>query len=104
MTRHALQQRAHHGGLAGSDLAGELDESARLVDSVKQVRERLRMALAHEEVARIGGDCEGLFAQAKEARVHAGMQPKRGKDDARRGQLLQRGRSSRGSTSGSNSL
>ena len=71
MTRHALEQRAHDRGLAGADFAGELNEAAGLVDAVQQVRERLRMPLAHEEVARIGSDRERLFAQAEKARVHA---------------------------------
>ena len=56
----------------------------------KQVRERLRVPLAHEEIARIGGDCEGLLAQPEKARVHAECSANRGKDDARRAQLLQR--------------
>ena len=89
MARHALEQRAHHGGLAGADLAGQLDEAAGFVDPVQQMRERLGMPLAHEEIARVRGDGEGLLAQSEKARVHAGMQAKRGKDDARRGLGLQ---------------
>ena len=62
MAGHALQKRTDDGGLAGADLAGQLDEAAGFRDAVQQMSERLRVALAHEEIARIGRDGERLFA------------------------------------------
>jgi hypothetical protein len=41
--RRARQQRADGRGLAGADLAGQLDEAAGLVDAVQQMRERIRV-------------------------------------------------------------
>src|SRR5262245_17016651 len=70
MSRHAFEQRPDDRGLARADLAGELNEAACFVDAVKQMRERLGMPLAHEEVPRVRGDGERLFAQAEKARVH----------------------------------
>jgi hypothetical protein len=75
MAGHALEQRADHGGLARADLARQLNEPAGLVDAVQQMGERLRMTLAHVEVARIGSDCERLLAEAEKARIHAGLLP-----------------------------
>ena len=69
--RDLREQRADGGGLAGADLAGELDEAAGLADAVNEVRKRLRMALAQEEIARVGGDGERLFVQPEERQVHA---------------------------------
>ncbi len=56
--RHARQQRAHDGRLAGADLAGQLHETAGLVDAVQQVRERLGVPLAQVEIARVRRDRE----------------------------------------------
>ncbi len=68
--RELLQQAAQHRGLAGADLAGELDEAAGLADAVGQVRQRLRVALAEVEVARVRRDRERLFVQPEKASVH----------------------------------
>jgi hypothetical protein len=73
---HAFQQRAHDRRFAGADLAGQLNEPAGFGDAVQKMGERLRVPLAHEEIAGIRSDCEGLFAQAKKARVHAAIVPK----------------------------
>ena len=69
--RRLRQERAHDGGLAGADLAGELHEAAGLVDAVQQVRQRLGVPLAQVQVARIGRDRERLFVEAEERQVHA---------------------------------
>src|SRR5688500_108606 len=76
MAGHAFQQRAHDGRFSGADLASQLNEAAGLGDAVQKMRERLRMPLAHEEIAGVWSDCKGLFAQAKKARVHAAIAPK----------------------------
>ncbi len=68
--RDLLEEAAAHGGLAGADLAAEQHEAAAAVHAVQQVRERLAVALAHEQVARVRGDREGLVLQAEEGRVH----------------------------------
>ena len=65
MMRHARQQRAHHRRLAGAHFARQLNESARFVDAVKQMSERLGVPLAQIEVARIRGDRERLFARGR---------------------------------------
>ena len=65
------QQRADDGGLAGADFAGELDEAAGLGDAIDQVRQRLGVATAEEQVARVRRDREGLLGQAVERKVHA---------------------------------
>ena len=66
----ACQQRADDRGLAGADLAGELDETAGLGDAVDQMRQRLGVPLTQEQVARIRRDRKGLFGQAEERKVH----------------------------------
>ena len=71
--RQLLEQAADHRGLAGAHLARELDEAARLVDAVQQVRERLRVPLAEVQVAGVGRDRERLFLESEKARVHAGL-------------------------------
>ena len=71
VARQLLEQAADHGGLARADLARELDEPARLVDAVQQVRERLGMPLAEVQVAGVRRDRERLFLETEKARVHA---------------------------------
>ncbi len=71
--RDLRQERAHERGLAGADLPGELHEAAGFVDAVQQMRERLGVPLAEEQVARIGSDREGLFVEAEEAEVHGAL-------------------------------
>ena len=68
--RRLRQQRAHHRGLAGAHLAGELDEAAGLVDAIHQVRQGLRVPFREEQVARIGRDGERLFVEAEKRGVH----------------------------------
>ena len=68
--RNPGQERAHHCGLAGTYLAGELNEAAGFVDAVEQMRECLRVALAQVEIARIRCNGEGLFAETEEAGIH----------------------------------
>ena len=70
--RYLLQKAAADGGLAGADLAGEQHEAAARVQAVEQMRQRLAVPLAHEQVARIGGDGERRVLQAKERGVHGG--------------------------------
>ena len=65
-----LEEAAADGRLAGADLAAQQDEAAAAAEAVEQVRERLAMALAHEQVARIGRDRERLLLQPEELRVH----------------------------------
>jgi hypothetical protein len=86
--RDARQQRAHDRGLAGAHLAGQLNETAGLVDAVEQVRQRLRVTLAQVQIARVRRDREGLFDEAEKARVHGGgdnTKLSRGADRSRRG-------------------
>src|SRR6185312_1520022 len=67
-------------GLAGADLAGQLHETAAatLADAVQQVRERVPVALAQENVARIGGDREGRLFEAVELKIHSVTLPRTG--------------------------
>ena len=65
-----LEKAAADGGLAGADLAREQDEAAAAADAVQQVRQRLAVALAHVEIARVGGEGERLLLQAEEPHVH----------------------------------
>ena len=67
---HALQQAANECRLAGADLAREHDEAVALRDAVDQVRERLRVTLAHEEIARVRRDRERTFVEAEEIEIH----------------------------------
>ncbi len=68
-----LQQQPAQRGLSRAHLAGELHETAAaaLADAVEQVRQRVAVALAQEDEARIGRDRERRFAQAVEVEVHA---------------------------------
>ena len=68
--RNLLEQAAADGRLARSDLAGEQDESAIAAHAVEQVRERLLVALAQVEVARVRRNGERRFGEAKVALVH----------------------------------
>ena len=73
MMRDPRQQGAHHRGFAGTHLAGQLDEAARFIDAVQQMRQGLGMALAQIEIARIRGDGEGLFGEPEEAGYMAAL-------------------------------
>ena len=65
-----LEEAAAHRGLAGADLAGEQHEAAAAAHAVQQVRQRLAVALAHEEVARIRRDRERPLLQPEVTLVH----------------------------------
>ena len=70
--RDLLQEAAAHRRLAGTDFAAEQHEPAAAAQAVEQVRQRLAMALAHEQKARVWRDREGLVLQAEVLRVHGG--------------------------------
>src|SRR5690606_10902226 len=70
LLRKLLENAADQRRLAGADLARELNEAAALRDAVDQVRERVGMAAAQIQVARIGRDREGLFVEAEKFGVH----------------------------------
>jgi hypothetical protein len=55
-----LEREPAQGGLAGADFAGQLHEAAAaaLADAVHQVRERVPVALAQVDEARVRGDRE----------------------------------------------
>ena len=71
-------EAAAHRGLAGADVAGQQDEAAARAahraaggrHAVQQVRQRLAVALAHEEVPRVRRDGERVLRQAEVVRVH----------------------------------
>ena len=58
IVRHLFLQTPAQGGLAGSYLAGQLNEAAILSQAVEQVRQRLPVTRAHEEEQRIRRDRE----------------------------------------------
>jgi hypothetical protein len=68
--RHARQQGAHHRGFARAHFTGQLDEAARFIDAIQQMRQSLGMTLAQIQIARVRGDGEGLFSEPKEAGIH----------------------------------
>src|SRR5690606_19159832 len=65
-----LEDAADQRRLAGADLAGQLDEAAALGDTVDQMRERIRMAAAQEEIPRIRRDRERLFVKSEKFGIH----------------------------------
>ena len=65
-----LQQSAHEGRLAGSDLTGELHETATLGNAVNKVRECLAVTFAHKQITRVGRYREWLFIKSEETRIH----------------------------------
>jgi len=65
-----LEQCANESRLAGADLARELNEAAAMGHPVDEMCERIGVALAQKEIARIGRDRERFLAQAEELRVH----------------------------------
>ena len=71
MLGNLLEQAATDGGLAGADFAGQHHEAAATaLHAVEQVRQRLAMALAHEQETGVRRDRERLVLQAEEGRVH----------------------------------
>jgi hypothetical protein len=70
--RHPVQEGAADGGLAGADLARQQHEAAAALQPIEQVRQRLAVALAHEQEAGIGRDRERLAGQPEALGVHRG--------------------------------
>ena len=78
-----LEEGADERGLAGADFSRELDETAGLGHTVDQMRERLAVALAHEQVAWIRRYRERLLVEAEKARIHSVFAPlERGSDSS----------------------
>ncbi len=73
MTWELLEQAADHRRLAGADFARQLDEPARFIDTVQQVRQRFGVPLAEVQVARVRRDRERFFLETEKARIHAGL-------------------------------
>ena len=67
---HLLEEAAAHRRLAGADAAGQQHEAAAALQAVEQVCQRLAVALAQVQEARIGCDRERLPLQAEECRIH----------------------------------
>ncbi len=63
--RNLLEQAPANRSLTSSDLAGQQDKTAVAADAVEQMRERLLVAFAHVQVAWIGREGEGRFAEAE---------------------------------------
>jgi hypothetical protein len=76
--RLARKQRTHDRGLAGANLAGELDETAGRAHPVEEMAERLGVATARIQVPRIGSDRERRLGQTKESFVHPDVRLRRG--------------------------
>ena len=68
--RDLLQEQAAHRGLAGADLARQQHEAAPAAQPIEQVGQRLPVALAHEQVARVRRDGERLALQPEIWRIH----------------------------------
>ena len=62
---HLLQKAATHRRLAGTDFPGQQHEAAASFHAIQQVRQGLAVAVAHEQIAWIGGDRKGWLCQAK---------------------------------------
>ena len=82
-----LQKAAANRGLSGADVAGEQHkapagaagravrcghacDARHACDAIKQMGQRLPVALAHEKIARIGRDGKRILRQAEMVRVH----------------------------------
>ena len=68
--RNLLQKTAADGGLAGADFTREQHEAATGIEPVEQVRQSLAMAVAHEQVTRVGRNGKGLVLQPEKRGVH----------------------------------
>ena len=68
--RQLLEQRAAHGGLAGADLAGELQEAAPGADAVEQMGERFPVTVRQVEIPRVGRDRERKLGEPEVGVVH----------------------------------
>jgi hypothetical protein len=74
--RQGRQELAAKEGLAGPDLAGDLDETFAVRHRDEQSVERLLNAAAGEEVTRVRGDAERQLAQAEVLEVvHRSLRP-----------------------------
>ena len=74
--RELLEEAAAQRRLAGADLAGQQHDAA-TAEAVAQVRQRLAMALAQVQIARIGRDRERLALESEMLRVHGTRIPAR---------------------------
>ena len=68
--RDLLEQAAAYRGLARTHFAGEQHEAAVAIHAIEQMRQRLLVALAHVEIARVRRDRERRFGEAKVTQVH----------------------------------
>jgi hypothetical protein len=68
--RQLLEKAARDGGLAGADLAGEQHEAAAAAHAVQQMRQRLAVALAHEQEVGVGRERKRLASESEVRRVH----------------------------------
>ena len=69
--RNLLQKATAHRGLARPHLARQQHKTAARIQAVQQVRQRLAVPLAHEQVAGVGGNGERRVLKAEERGVHA---------------------------------
>lgn len=71
--RELLQKASAYGGFAGTDVAGEEDETAVLADTVEKVGQRFPMLFAHIEITGIGSNCEWFFFESEILYIHDEM-------------------------------
>src|SRR5581483_3933137 len=67
------QQGAHDRGLSSPHLAGELHETAGLVDAIEEMSQGFGVALTQIEVARIRSDREWLFVESEKREIHESL-------------------------------
>ena len=65
-----LQEATAYRGLAGSDLAGQQHKTAAAIDPIQQMRQRLAVPVAHEQIARVGRNREGRLFQSEKLGIH----------------------------------
>jgi hypothetical protein len=68
-----IEQVIEQRGLAGADFASEEQETFAGLDAMLQTVPRFRGLAAKQQVAGIGVDVEGVFAQSKELVIHVGV-------------------------------
>src|SRR3546814_15899661 len=71
-----LKQRADDGGLAGTDFACQLHETAVLARAIEQITERFLVARRHVQISRVRGDRERHLLELAKLAVHA-CEPRR---------------------------
>ena len=71
--RQKLKQRTHEHGLAGTDIAGNDDESLALSNAVAQIGKRALVPAAAEKKARVRAQAEWLGLEVVESLVHLKM-------------------------------